>query len=82
MLSIKFHAKPTEVCGSRLNIADVNKTITSDPQKRKKLSVMFDSIITVSALEASVLKSANGHLVNIGRARRLLIEKTTEFPFH
>ena len=36
----------------------------------------------MSAQVASVLKSANYHLVNIGRARRQLTEDTTKMAIH
>ena len=56
-----------------MNIAGVNVTIKSDPIRN--LRVMFDTGMAMSAQVASVLKSANYYLVNVGRARRLLMKK-------
>ena len=63
-----------------MNIAGVNVTIKSDPIRN--LGVMFDTGMTMSAQVASVLKSANYHLVNIGRARRLLTKDATKMAIH
>ena len=80
VLLIGFHAQLAKIDLSSMNIAGVNVTIKSDPIRN--LGVMFDTGMTMSAQVASVLKSDNYHLVNIGRARRLLTEDTTKMAFH
>ena len=80
VLLIGFHAQLAKIDLSSMNIAGVNVTIKSDPIRN--LGVMFDTGMTMSAQVASVLKSANYHLVNIGRARRLLTEDTTKTAIH
>ena len=80
VLLIGFHAQLAKVDLSSMNIARVNVTIKSDPIRN--LGVMFDTGMTMSAQVASVLKSADYHLVNIGRARRLLTEDTTKMAIH
>ena len=43
---------------------------------------MFDTGMTMSAQVSSVIRTANYHLVNIGRARKLLTEDATKMAIH
>ena len=43
---------------------------------------MFDSGMTLAAQVSNIVKSANFHLVNIGRARRLLTDDATKLAIH
>ena len=80
VLLIGFHAQLAKIDLSSMNIAGVNVTIKLDPIRN--LGVMFDTGMTMSVQVASVLKSANYHLVNIGRARRLLTKDATKMAIH
>ena len=59
-----------------MNNSGFNVTIKSNPVR--KLRVIFDTEMTMSEQVASVLKSANYHIVTIGKARRSLTRDATE----
>ena len=48
----------------------------------RNLGVMFDCNMSMSAQVNNVVKSANYHLINIGRARKMLTTESTKMAVH
>ena len=89
---LKLNAEKTEVivCGFRaqlckfhlssVNIAGVNVPVQTNAVRN--LGVMFDCNMSMSAQVNNVVKSANYHLINIGRARKMLTTESTKMAVH
>ena len=69
----KFHL-------SSVNIAGVNVPVQTNAVRN--LGVMFDCNMSMSAQDNNVVKSANYHLINIGRARKMLTTESTKMAVH
>ena len=63
-----------------MKLADADVAVQSNPIRN--LGVMFDTGMTMAAQVSNIVKSANFHLVNIGRARRLLTDDATKLAIH
>ena len=89
---LKLNAEKTEVivCGFRaqlnkfhlpsVNIAGVNVPVQVNAVRN--LGVMFDCNMSMSAQVTKVVRAANYHLVNIGRARKMLTTESTKAAVH
>ena len=69
----KFHL-------SSVNIAEVNIPVQTNAVRN--LGVMFDCSMSISAQVNNVVKSANYHLINIGRARKILTSESSKMAVH
>ena len=63
-----------------MKLADADVAVQSNPISN--LGVMFDTGMTMAAQVSNIVKSANFHLVNTGRARRLLTDDATKLAIH
>ena len=63
-----------------MKLGDADVAVQSNPIRN--LGVMFDSGMTTAAQVSNIVKSATFHLVNIGRARRLLTDDATKLAIH
>ena len=63
-----------------MKLADADVAVQSNPIRN--LGVMFDSGMTMAAQVSNIVKSDNFHLVNIGRARRLLKDDAAKLDIH
>ena len=52
------------------------------PYSFRNLGVMFDSGMKMSAQVASIIRSANYHLTNISRARKMLTTEAAKLAVH
>lgn len=89
---LKLNAEKTEVivCGFRaqlskfhlssVNLAGVNVPVQVNAIRN--LGVMFDCNMTMSAQVTKIVKAANFHLINIGRARKMLTTESTKTAVH
>ena len=80
VLVIGFRTQLAKFDLSFMKLADADVAVQSNPIRN--LGVMFDSGMTMAAQVSDIVKSANFHLVNIGRARRLLTDDATKLAIH
>ena len=80
VLMIGFRTQLAKFDLSFMKLADADVAVQSNPIRN--LGVMFDSGITMAAQVSNIIKSANFHQVNIGRARRLLTDDATKLAIH
>ena len=79
-LVIGFRTQLAKFDLSFMKLADADVAVQSNPIRN--LGVMFDSGMTMAAQISNTVKSANFHLVNICRARRLLMDDATKLAIH
>ena len=89
---LKLNAEKTEVivCGFRaqlnkFHLVSLNIAGASVPVQVKavrNLGVMFDCDMSMSAQVTKIVKAANYHLINIGRARKMLTTDSTKTAVH
>ena len=63
-----------------MKIAGIDVVVQSNPVRN--LGVMFDPGMTMATQVSNIVKSANYHLMNIRRARRLLTDDATKLAVH
>ena len=80
VLVFGFRAQLTKFNLTSVNIAGASVPVKSDPVRN--LGVMFDRSMTMNAQVASISKSANYQLINIGRARKMLTTEATKLAVH
>lgn len=80
VIILGFRAQLAKIDILTVNIAGVDIAIKSDPVKN--LGVMFDCGLTMEAQVANITRSANFHLANIGRARKMLTTDSTKLAVH
>ena len=80
VLVIGFRTQLAKLDLSFMKLADADVAVQSNPIRN--LGVMFDTGMTMATQVSNIVKSANFHLVNIGRSRRLLTDDATKLAIH
>ncbi|XP_072050137.1 uncharacterized protein [Amphiura filiformis] len=80
VIMLGYRSQLAKIHLPNVNIAGVDIAVKSDPVKN--LGVMFDPGLTMAAQVASITKSANFQLVNIGRARKMLTTDSAKLAVH